>query len=628
MYQDQAQNTHTPGAAAATGFGGYQGNRQFGGGSNNTNGRGFSNDRVERGGYGGGGFGRGAGFRSNGGGYGGLNRGGGGGAAPFHQQAHAYGSNEHYHREEKSEDEIFKEHTPGINFDQYEAIKVSITPNDVEPAEAFSTMNLAPALAENVARCRYQKPTPVQRYGIPCVLNGSDLMACAQTGSGKTAAYLIPAINFMLLNNVNRAKPANGQSAPSALVIAPTRELSIQIYEEGRKFTFRTGIRCVVVYGGADPRHQIHELTRGCGLLVATPGRLIDMYSRGYTRFSDIRFLVLDEADRMLDMGFEPQIRQLVQGPDSDMPVPGERQTLLYSATFPKEIQQLAREFLHHHHFLQVGRVGSTTENITQDVRWVEDTEKRTQLLEMLKDHTTERVLVFVEKKRDADFLERFLRQNRFSCTSIHGDRVQREREEALDVFKSGVCRVLVATDVASRGLDIPNVAIVVQYDLPSNIDDYVHRIGRTGRAGKRGTAVAFFNEKNRNIVDDLIPLMRETNQTILPEVQALAKKPNIQSQTRGRGRGGYRGGGGGFGGRGGYRGGGAGFGGGFGGGFNNGGFRPRGGYGGNGSANSYGGGYGGYGGNANGNANAGGGYYNGGNRTNMRSDVFGQQMP
>ncbi|TPP47049.1 DEAD/DEAH box helicase family protein [Leishmania donovani] len=495
------------------GYGSYQQqNRQYGGGN-----RGFND---AQGTYGGG-FNRnggGGGFR---GGFGGF---GGGARGPPRE----FVGNNHYHREEKSEEEIFKEHTPGINFDQYEAIKVSITPNDVEPAESFATMALAPALAENVNRCRYQKPTPVQKYGIPCVLNGSDLMACAQTGSGKTAAYLIPAINFMLVNNLNRAKPTNSQSAPSALVLSPTRELSIQIYEEGRKFTYRTGIRCVVVYGGADPRHQIHELTRGCGLLVATPGRLSDMFTRGYTRYSDVRFLVLDEADRMLDMGFEPQIRAIVQGPDSDMPPPGERQTLLYSATFPKEIQQMAREFLYHHHFLQVGRVGSTTENITQDVRWVEDMDKRGCLLEVLKEHQGERVLVFVEKKRDADYLERYLRQSRIPCSSIHGDRVQREREEALDIFKSGVCRVLVATDVASRGLDIPNVAVVVQYDLPSNIDDYVHRIGRTGRAGKRGTAISFFNDKNRNIVDDLIPLLRETNQTVLPEVQALAKKPNL----------------------------------------------------------------------------------------------------
>ncbi|CAD2216410.1 ATP-dependent RNA helicase [Angomonas deanei] len=357
-------------------------------------------------------------------------------------------------------------------------------------------MNLVPVLAENLRRCRYQKPTPVQKFGIPAVLRGSDLMACAQTGSGKTAAYLIPAVNFIVSNNLNTNMNNGSQAAPSALVLSPTRELSIQIYEEARKFTYRAGIRCVVIYGGADARYQTQELGRGCGLLVATTGRLIDLQGRGYVCFRNIRFLVLDEADRMLDMGFEPQIRQIVQGRDSDMPRPGERQTLLYSATFPKEIQQLAREFLHHHHFLQVGRVGSTTENITQDVRWVEDMHKRDTLLNLLSSCPNDRILVFAEKKRDADYLERFLCQNRLPCTSIHGDRVQRERESALNGFKSGMFNVLVATDVASRGLDIPDVAMVVQYDLPSNIDDYVHRIGRTGRAGKQGVAVSFLTKR------------------------------------------------------------------------------------------------------------------------------------
>ncbi|KAH9589180.1 DEAD/DEAH box helicase domain [Trypanosoma melophagium] len=494
---------------------------------------------------------------------------------------HSEGLPNAYRREEKPEEEIFKEHTPGINFDQYEAIKVHLTPNDTEPAESFSSMDLVPALSDNVARCRYQKPTPVQKYGIPVVLKGRDVMACAQTGSGKTAAYLIPAINYILLNNLNRVNQGQGsQSAPSALVLAPTRELSIQIHEEGRKFTYRTGIRCVVVYGGADPRHQVHELTRGCGLLVATPGRLWDMFSRGYVRFSAIRFLVLDEADRMLDMGFEPQIRMIVQGQDSDMPRPGQRQTLLYSATFPTEIQQLAREFLYRHSFLQVGRVGSTTENITQDVRWVEDVEKREHLLALLRENEGKIILVFVEKKRDADYLERFIRNNRIACASIHGDRVQREREEALNMFKSGNCKVLVATDVASRGLDIPNVGLVVQYDLPSNIDDYVHRIGRTGRAGKIGVAISFFNDKNRNIVDDLIPLLNETNQCVIPQIMELGKRPNNTNNGRGGGGGGYRGGGGAF----------RGFGGGGGGGG-----RMGGGYRGGGRMGGYGGGYGGY---------------------------------
>lgn len=441
-----------------------------------------------------------------------------------------------YTREEKPEDEIFKEHSAGINFDQYESIQVSVTPNDTAPCETFTDMGLDPLLAENVIRCRYTKPTPVQKYGIPVVVKGRDLMACAQTGSGKTAAYLIPAINYMLTHSA--PPPAMRCASPTALVMAPTRELSIQIYEEGRKFTFRTGKRCVVVYGGADPRYQINELTRGCDLLVATPGRLWDMFQRRFVRFSHVRFLVLDEADRMLDMGFEPQIRQIVQGPESDMPRTGERQTLMYSATFAREIQQLAREFLHQHSFLQVGRVGSTTENITQDVRWVEDADKRDMLYQILSEHDGKLVLVFVEKKRDADYLERYLRQCRVACSSIHGDRVQREREEALAYFKAGVVRVLVATDVASRGLDIPNVSVVVQYDLPSNIDDYVHRIGRTGRAGKTGLAIAFFNEKNRNIVDDIVPLLRETNQEVSPYIAAMVTKRPPQNQRGGRGRG------------------------------------------------------------------------------------------
>lgn len=533
------------------------------------------------GGYGGSGRGRGGTFFSGsgpynrGGGTGPYNRGGGGpynrgsggrgggefgheGTFPRPVPYHGESQPHAYHREEKSEDDIFKEHTPGINFDQYESIKVHLTPNDTEPVESFAAMNIAPALSENVARCQYQKPTPVQKFGIPVVLKGRDLMACAQTGSGKTAAYLIPAINYMLSKNVNRAyQGQESRSFPSALVLAPTRELSIQIYEEGRKFTYRTGLRCVVVYGGADHRHQVHELARGCGLLVATPGRLWDMFSRGYVCFSSIRFLVLDEADRMLDMGFEPQIRMIVQGPDSDMPPPGQRQTLLYSATFPIEIQRLAREFLHCHYFLQVGRVGSTTENITQDVRWVDDNEKREHLLRLLRENEGKLILVFVERKRDADYLERFICNNRIACVSIHGDRVQREREEALNMFKTGSCQVLVATDVASRGLDIPNVSLVIQYDLPSNIDDYVHRIGRTGRAGKLGVAVSFFNEKNRNVVDDLIPLLNETHQNVLPQIMELVKRPANKNNGRGAGAGGaftggYRGGRGGFGGGGG----------------------------------------------------------------------------
>ena len=500
-----------------------------------------------------------------GGGYGGGGYHSGGNnyhAQPFQprQQVRAPEPLEPYTREEKREDDVFKEHSAGIDFSKYEEIKVSMHPHN-PPVELFTEMTLAPALMENVVRCNYTKPTPVQKYGIPAVIQGGDLMACAQTGSGKTAAYLIPAVNYMLVNGVSGCE---GRTAmPTALVLAPTRELGIQIYEESRKFTFRAGLRNVVTYGGADPKHQLYELQKGCNLLVATPGRLQDFFTRYAVRYSQVRFLVLDEADRMLDMGFEPQIRQIVQGRDSDMPRPGLRQTLLYSATFPKEIQQMAREFLSpQHFFLQVGRVGSTTENITQEIRFVDDGAKRDSLFEIIEAHPGELVLVFVEKKRDADFIERFLQNKHISATSIHGDRVQREREQALNMFKCGRCSVLVATDVASRGLDIPNVSVVVQYDLPTNIDSYVHRIGRTGRAGKKGRAISFFNDKNANVADELMVIMEEANQSV-PEWMLAFKTRRPQSNYRGGGRGGFRGGG-----RGGFRGGGRGGGGGFGGGY------------------------------------------------------------
>jgi ATP-dependent RNA helicase DDX3X len=529
------------------GYGGHHGGGGFGGGG--------------YGGGGGGGYG-GHGGNNYGGGprFGGHQGGGFGGASGQLQPQQNY---QPYTREDVSEDQLFKDHSPGINFDNYDSIEVKVHPDDIPAADVFQAMDFNGLLHENIRRCNYEKPTPVQRHGIPIVLAGKDLMACAQTGSGKTAAYLLPALQYAM-KSAGQVPPSR-TAHPTALILAPTRELALQIYDEGRKFTYRTGLRCVVIYGGADSRHQMYELQRGANLVVATPGRLLEMYQRGMVSFSQIQFLVLDEADRMLDMGFEPQIRQIVEGRDSDMPRTGMRQTLMYSATFPKEIQQLARSFLANHYFLQVGRVGSTTENITQDVRWVEESDKREMLLQILGSHPDQLILVFVEKKREADYLERFLLQNHMHATSIHGDRTQREREMALAYFKSGQCRILVATDVAARGLDIPNVSLIIQYDLPTNIDDYVHRIGRTGRAGKTGTAIGFFNEKNTNLVDDLIVLLEETKQQVPEYLRPLMKRRPMPQ--RGRGRGGNRG----FGGRGGY---------GMGGGRGGGGHRGGGGYG------------------------------------------------
>ncbi|KAK9857160.1 hypothetical protein WJX84_004728 [Apatococcus fuscideae] len=355
------------------------------------------------------------------------------------------------------------------------------------------------------------------------------------------------------------------------LILSPTRELSSQIYEEARKFSYQTGIRPVVVYGGAPVVNQLRELERGCDILVATPGRLSDLIERARVSLSQIRFLALDEADRMLDMGFEPQIRRIVEG--EDMPRAGQRQTLLFSATFPKEIQRLAADFMHNYIFLTVGRVGSSTDLIVQHIEYVAANDKRAVLLDLI-NSVEGLTLVFVETKRGADALEDYLVNNGFPATSIHGDRSQSEREMALRNFRSGRTPVLVATDVAARGLDIPHVTHVINFDLPTDIDDYVHRIGRTGRAGKKGLATAFFTDKDTGISKSLADLLQETNQEVPSWLAGISSRSSPYGQTKRRG-GGSRfggrdfrrdnhggGGGGGYGG-GGYGGGGGNWGGG-----------------------------------------------------------------
>lgn len=435
----------------------------------------------------------------------------------------------------------------GINFSNYDDIPVEASGTNVpEPVNAFTNPPLDDHLITNITLAGYVVPTPVQKYSVPIVMNGRDLMACAQTGSGKTGGFLFPILSQAYQNGPSTAPAqAPGQFSygrqrkayPTSLILAPTRELVSQIFEEARKFAYRSWVRPCVVYGGADIGSQLRQIERGCDLLVATPGRLVDLIERGRISLMNIKYLILDEADRMLDMGFEPQIRRIVEG--EDMPRVDERQTLMFSATFPRDIQMLARDFLKDYIFLSVGRVGSTSENITQRVEYVEDHDKRSVLLDILHTHgTTGLTLIFVETKRMADTLSDFLLNQRFPATAIHGDRTQRERERALDMFRSGRCPILVATAVAARGLDIPNVTHVVNYDLPTDIDDYVHRIGRTGRAGNTGIATAFFNRGNRGVVRDLIDLLKEANQEMPSFLESIAREGSGFG-----GRGGGRGG-------------------------------------------------------------------------------------
>ncbi|XP_042875803.1 ATP-dependent RNA helicase DDX3X-like isoform X10 [Penaeus japonicus] len=477
-------------------------------------------------------------------------------------------------RNEVLEAELFNNTNSGINFDKYDDIPVEATGEDIPACiNSFADIKLTEIIKQNISMARYDRPTPVQKYALPFILAKRDLMACAQTGSGKTAAFLVPILNQIYEQGPVQVKNNNprgrNKQYPLSLILAPTRELATQIYEEARKFSYRARVRPCVVYGGADVVSQMRDLSRGCHLLVATPGRLADMIDRGKIGLDYCKYLVLDEADRMLDMGFEPQIRRIVE--EDNMPPTGQRQTLMFSATFPKEIQRLAQDFLDNYIFLAVGRVGSTSENITQKIVWVSEDDKRSFLLDILNaaglDRATEAnkdekmamgvpprreeslTLVFVETKKGADALEEFLYRHGYPVTSIHGDRSQREREDALRVFRSGQCPILVATAVAARGLDIPHVKHVINFDLPSDIEEYVHRIGRTGRMGNLGLATSFFNDKNRNMVRDLVELLQEAKQELPKWLEAIASEARFGGGG-GRGRAGAKRFGGGFGSR------------------------------------------------------------------------------
>ncbi|CAA0821070.1 DEAD-box ATP-dependent RNA helicase 52 [Striga hermonthica] len=414
------------------------------------------------------------------------------------------------------------------NASAHDDTPVEATGADIPPpAASFLEMGFpVKALIDNIRRCRYVSPTPIQRHAIPAAMAGRDLMACAQTGSGKTAAFCFPIINGVMLDK-EHGKTLNGGrvgpthlASPLSLILAPTRELACQIHDEATKFSYQTGVRVVAVYGGAPMFQQLRKLEMGVEILVATPGRLVDLIERGRVSLRNVKYLALDEADRMLDMGFEPQVRKIVQ--QMEMPPPGSRQTMLFSATFPDEIRRLASDFLTNYIFLAAGKVGSSTDLIAQRVEFVDETNKRDHLVDILRCQKTNSApaknaltLVFVETKKGVDALERWLNTKRFSAAAIHGDKLQMERENALKSFRTGRTPILVATDVAARGLDIPHVAHVINFDLPRSIEDYVHRIGRTGRAGKSGLATAFFSEKNIPLAKPLVNLMREAKQKV-----------------------------------------------------------------------------------------------------------------
>lgn len=413
------------------------------------------------------------------------------------------------------DEELYEKFSTGINFDQYEHIPVNVRGNN-EPnhIDKFEEADLGELLMNNIKKAGYTTPTPVQKYSIPIIRKDRDLMACAQTGSGKTAAFIIPIIQNLLNGELPSASFKQYQE-PLAVVLAPTRELASQIYKDARKFSLGSIIRCCVVYGGTSVNFQSSQLQSGCHILIATPGRLSDFVERGKVSFAQMKYLVLDEADRMLNLGFLPFVKNIVG--HSSTPPKSARQTLMFSATFPDEIRRLAEEFLEDYLHLSVGTGGANTD-VTQEIYQVEKFKKRDKLMEILSESVSEgeKVIVFVETKRNADFVASFMSQKGFPTTSIHGDRLQREREEALFDFTKGRMSVLVATSVAARGLDIPSVAVVINYDLPSSMDEYIHRIGRTGRVGHKGRSIAFYDPTcDSSQTKDLIKILREAEQPV-----------------------------------------------------------------------------------------------------------------
>ncbi|EAS29148.3 ATP-dependent RNA helicase DBP2 [Coccidioides immitis RS] len=410
--------------------------------------------------------------------------------------------------------------------------------NVPRPVETFDEAGFPQYVISEVKAQGFAKPTPIQSQGWPMALSGRDVVGIAETGSGKTLTYCLPAI--VHINAQPLLGPGDG---PIVLVLAPTRELAVQIQAEITKFGKSSRIRNTCVYGGVPRGPQIRDLSRGVEVCIATPGRLIDMLEAGKTNLRRVTYLVLDEADRMLDMGFEPQIRKIIGQIRPD------RQTCMWSATWPKEVRQLAHDFLHDYIQVYIGSQDlSANHRITQIVEIVSDFEKRDRMinhLERIMDDKKSKILIFTGTKRVADDITRFLRQDGWPALSIHGDKQQNERDWVLNEFKTGKSPIMVATDVASRGIDVRDITHVLNYDYPNNSEDYVHRIGRTGRAGAKGTAITLFTTDNAKQARDLVNILTESKQQIDPRLAEMARfggggGGGGRWGGRGRGRGGF----------------------------------------------------------------------------------------
>ncbi|KAG0612450.1 hypothetical protein M758_6G028900 [Ceratodon purpureus] len=393
--------------------------------------------------------------------------------------------------------------------------EVTVMGEDVPaPFMSFEAAGFPPEVLKELLKAGFQAPSPIQAQSWPIVMQQKDVVAVAKTGSGKTLGYLVP--SFIHLQNHKN----NSRMGPTVLVLAPTRELATQIEDECVKFTKSSKISSTCLYGGAPKGPQIRDIERGADIVIATPGRLNDLLETKKVSLGQVSYLVLDEADRMLDMGFEPQIRKILKE------IPPKRQTLMYTATWPKEVRKMAGDFLKNPVQVNIGNTDLLTANksITQHVEMVPHYEKQRRAEQIIRSQEPgSRIIIFCSTKRMCDTLSRNLGRD-FGAAAIHGDKTQQERESVLSLFKNGKAPILVATDVAARGLDVKDVRVVINYDFPTGIEDYVHRIGRTGRAGATGTAYTFFSkDKDGKYAKGLIKILEGANQEVIPELREMA---------------------------------------------------------------------------------------------------------
>ncbi len=390
----------------------------------------------------------------------------------------------------------------------------------------FDHLGLAPELLKALKESGYTTPTPIQVQAIPVALAGGDLMAGAQTGTGKTAAFALPLLQKLLPLANTSTSPA--KHPVRALILTPTRELAIQVEASVKAYAKHTALRSLVVFGGVDIKTQTPHLKTGVEVLVATPGRLLDHIEQKTLQLNQVQMLVLDEADRMLDMGFMPDLKRILAL------LPKQRQNLMFSATFSNEIKKLSDDFLTNPTLIEVARSNATNDNVTQQVYQVAQRDKESLLVQLLKEASTSQVIVFTKTKITASRLSRSLAKSGIAADAIHGDKTQKERIEALDAFKAGKIMALVATDVAARGLDISELPMVINYEIPSAPEDYVHRIGRTGRAGASGVAISLVSEEEEKYLTEIEKLIKKSIIKITANLEKSSQKPTSELQKDG----------------------------------------------------------------------------------------------